>query len=476
MKKIVPHCLKPQDIDLSSLEENHVFRSDLLFFIRLAGTHAQTLFWQGFPRSAMARRKKMFSIAKKAIPKNKAHFRSAVLDPKCRHTKTTDIFHKGFLSLLRKLQEDESLQKIFADGFKQQHGIFWRFEQFNDAIEILIDKRHYLEHYAERKRKRETFNAQKNTKVLEALSILLLPGICNMLEMRARSVKEKTAQAAADGMHTLFEWCRQENAESRRLMFSEERKRARIGKTRRKALATDADNTAIWLKSYRALGISPTDYREFQFKRRYDFIGPQNLRAIFECLGLPLQKKSRALIYTADHAEKPSFRHDIEPLYMLTMHIGAVIHHYIDFAPKDKKGEKIQDADLHNIRNTLAHNGLFWRIYAQDNKSPLTVEDVFAKVLASLPTGQKSTFCDQIERLLRRENHAVMHTSDDGHPKTEKIRRWSAEKRAQAKQEKNSGTEVNRRRAVRKIAAGWMRALQHAGQSNGLQRAGKNAT
>ncbi|MFH1157796.1 MAG: hypothetical protein V1721_02770 [Pseudomonadota bacterium] len=476
MKKIVPHCLKPQTIDLEVLEENPDFRSDLLFFIRLTGAYAQAIFWQAFPRSAPARRKKMFETAKRKIEENKRNFRDAILDPKKRHAQTTDLFHKGFFDLLKELEKDDSIKKVFADGLKQEHGIFWRFEEFIAALEVLKEKRDYLEHYEERKSGKQVFAPEKNAKALEALGFLLLPEICNMLEMSARAVKGAEAEKAAGDIYVLFGWCKQERAKSIHLI-SEERKRSRLDKRKRKALATDADNTRVWLKSYRTLGISPTDYREFQFKRRYFFIGPQNLRALFGELGCPLQMKNRALVYESGAGQKTSFKHDVEPFYLLAVRINAAICRYLDFAPKDKK-DNIKDTELRNIRNTLAHNGLFWRIYPEGSPSPspLTVEEVFSQVLEPLTRGDRSEFCDSIERLLRRENHAVLHTRTvDGHPKTEKIRRWNDERREQVKKSPEGNAVVSNRRAVRKVVAGWMGALQRAGQKKGLPKAGKNA-
>lgn len=471
MKIIIPHASKPLSLDLSALELGPDFRSDLLFFIRLAGTYAQTIFWQAFPRSAMARRKKMFNLAKQVIPENKAVFRAAVLDPQKRHSKTTDLFHKGFLSLLAQIGQDPTAQKIFTDGLKQEHGIFWRFDELLEFLEALMEKRHYLEHYEERRKKNLSFDNRMNLKAMEALGVLLLPELCNMLEMSAKAVKGKSARSVADDIHTLLAWCKQERSKSIQLMFSEERKRSKLDKRRRKSLAPDADNAQVWLKSYYTLGISPTDYRLFQFKRRYDFIGQQNLRLLFRALGAPLQQKSRALIYESSPTAKLSFRYDVEALYLLAVRIGAVIHRFLDYAPKDNKG-KFSDPTLKAIRDSLAHNGLFWDIRMPNNQ-PLSAEEVFQAVMAPLPMGLRSQFCDRMEVLLRRENHAVLHSVMDGHPKTEKIRRWTDDRRVAAKQ--SSDITVSHRRSIRKVAARWMRALQQAGQTHGLKMAGKNA-
>ncbi|MBW7837953.1 MAG: hypothetical protein H3C28_15105 [Sphingomonadales bacterium] len=473
MKIIIPRSLKPKSLDLFVLEENPDFRSDFLFFIRLAGTYAQTIFWQAFPRSAMARRKKMYEIAKKTISEDKKPFREAILEPKKRYTKTTDIFHKGFIQLLRELEKDPDIKKTFSDGLKQEHGIFWNFNELIEALEVLREKRHYLEHYEERRRKKEIFDKRKNVFVMEALGILLLPELCNMLEMSAEAVKGKAAREVRKDIHTLFAWCKQERTNSIQRMFSIERKRSSLDKRRRKALAPDAQNTQVWLKSYRALCTSPTDYKQFQFKRRYDFIGPQNLRILFKELGAPLQHKSRSLVYESGVKPTLSFRYDVEPFYLLAVRIGATIHRFLDFAPKDRKG-KLVDRSLIDIRNTLAHNGLFWDIHSNGNLT-MKPEEVFNKILAFLSKGRRTEFCDRIEALLRRENHPIIHSTVDGHPKTEKIWRCNEEWRVSAKKTSDTAIKISHRRAVRKIAAKWMRALQQAGQANGLHKAGKNA-
>lgn len=473
MKIIVPHGLKPTSLDLLVLEEDADFRSDFLFFIRLGGTYAQTIFWQAFPRSAMARRKKMFEIAKKTIPENKGPFREAILEPKKRHAKTTDLFHKGFILLLKELEKDPDIKKVFDNGLKQEHGIFWNFNDLIDALEALREKRGYLEHYQERRSKKEIIDKRTNLLVMESLGILLLPELCNMLEMSAKAVKGRLAREVTQDIHTLFAWCKQERRNSIQRMFSIERKRSNLDKRRRKALAPDAQNTQVWLKSYRALCTSPTDYKQYQFKRRYDFIGPQNLRLLFKELGAPLQHKSRSLVYESGVTTPLSFKYDVEPLYLLAVRIGATIHRFLDFAQKDRKG-KFVDPDLKDIRDTLAHNGLFWDIRSCD-KPVMKTEEVFRKILASLPMGPRSAFCDRVEVLLRRENHPVIHSTVDGHPRTEKIWRCNEERRASLKQSSCAAEKISRRRAVRKIAARWMRALQQAGQANGLHKAGKNA-
>lgn len=466
-------------IHLSILEESPAFRSDFLYFIRLAGTFAQTIFWQAFSPSAMARRKKMLKLADETIPggRNKdSPFRRAILDPRERHAKATDLLHKGFIELLKKLGEDPAIRAGFSAGLKREHAIPWNFDEFVEYLDALREKRGYLEHFEERAANGRVFEPAMNLRAIEALGILLLPELCNMLLMSARAVKGEDARRAEDEIRAVLEDAKRTKAESVRSMHSEERRRNRMSKTRRQALSPDAPNAPLWRKSYRLLALLPTEYRPYQFKRRYDFIGPQNLRLLFAKLGSPLKPSSRALAYSSEE-QRVSFRYDVEALYRLSVLIGAAIHRFVGVgkAETGNKGKRAKGQDndsLSIIRNTLAHNGLFWCI-REKGERPLEVEAVFSAVMAPLAMSLRSEFCVRIENLLRKENYAVLHSESDGHPKAERLRRWTEEKR-RAVRSGADGTKLEPRRGVRKIAAEWMRALQAAGQANGLRNARKN--
>ena len=68
-----------------------------------------------------------------------------------------------------------------------------------------------------------------------------------------------------------------------------------------------------------------------------------------------------------------SFRRDIEPIYHLTARINLIIHNFIEELPRNRNGKVLgvndnETSNLRDIRNTVAHNGLFWNTTNEDGR------------------------------------------------------------------------------------------------------------
>lgn len=468
------------DLTLSLFEKQPGFRADLLLFLRLAGTHVQSLFWTCFPAEGNPR-KKMLALAKTLGDQTRA-----LTDPKIRLANTTDPLNAGFRKLLEAF--DEPLKKAFIERLRIEHGIFLRFDEFQDVVNRLREKRHWLEHYDDRI-KQGTRCPVRDEDVFKILPVFLLPELCSLLHGRMSywggrgdaKVHPQEATAAIHRVREIFETGKTERRQSLKAVSEDERRRRVLEKTKRKYLAS---GNQPWERAYRALCTDPTDYRAHTFRLHYTFIGPQNLRALFACLGSPLRLDQGTLVYEGPTTRRLNFRQDVEPFYRLAVTINLALHRYLEEVPKNKTGkdkDKIQDELLRDVRNEIAHNGLFWRVKRKDGDGTFVpFRDLLARLLATLPKKHDAAcLCDQLESLLRKQNYPTLTTpalTPGDPPKTERIRRWTAERRAAVRAGLEDGTVIRHDRTqVRSVVAGWMRDLQAAGQAKGLQHAGKNA-
>jgi|GEM_PF-2525049 len=439
-EQITPLPPPPTQLDLLPLlEASPQLRSDLLFFIRLAGTYCQSIFWQAFPRSAKTRRQRLFDLAQNGIPDSDGKlipcgsaFKEAILNPKIRHAQTTDILNTGFIKLLQALAQTPApkghakIYEIFSKGLVQRHGLPWNIDEFIAAVQRLIEMRHFLEHYKERIAKHNTPAPCEQAAFLTALGLLLLPQFCNELEHAAKRVKQPAAHEAAAQMALIFTHAKAKRAEGIKAMFAEARARKNIyapGTERRKSggyknkkQKSRELQSGKWRKYYYGLKLAPTDLRENSFKRYYDFIGEQNFRQICARLGAPLaignlqqfdpdKPRDKNFVIYADTENRLSFKNEILPFYLAIMHIQKIMQFYLDnyaekhpkpspselsaLSRKDRKEAKyktgkIKDLNLRAIRNQIAHNGLFWLTKNEGTGSLFSEQEIFTQIMQIL--------------------------------------------------------------------------------------------
>jgi len=430
----------PAQLDLLPLlEASPRLRANLLFFIRLASTYCQSIFWQTFPRTAKKRRQQLFALAENGLPQPDGtikpcgkNFKDAILKPKIRYAQTTDILNKGFIKLLQALAKTPApkghakIYEIFTKGLVQRHGLPWNIDEFIAAVQRLIEMRHFLEHYKERIIKQNTPTPQETAEFLTALGLLLLPQFCNELEHAAKGIKPPAAHKAPEQMALIFTHAKAKRAEGIKSMFAEARARKNIyaageertksGGYKNKKQKSRELLSGKWRKYYYGLKLGPTDLRENRFKHYYDFIGEQNFRQICARLGAPLEisklkdfdshnPQQQDYILYASAENRLSFKNEIMPFYLVIMRIQKIMHFYIDnYAEKipplsssqsrgmskeqhkkaKKEAGKIADPNLRAIRNQIAHNGLFWQTKNEETGSSFSEQEIFTRIMQIL--------------------------------------------------------------------------------------------
>lgn len=504
----------PQELDLLPLlRQSPRLRADLLFYTRLAGTYCQTIFWQAFALSAKIRRKFLFETAKATITGKS--FKEAILNPQKRAAQSTDILHSGFVKLLKQLQQQprpepainqgqtDSINDSFSKGLRERHGLPWDMAEFIAAIEILVKQRGFLEHFDERLKdnaKGEQGHIptlQENAKFIHALGLLLLPQFCNEVENTLRRIKDasgsKIGAETAETIAAIFTDAKQKRAEGIKMMFAEARARKNMhkgqektknGKHKNKKQISRALLSGAWRKYYYGLKLSPTDFRENTFKRYYDFIGEQNFKQIYTLLGADLDssklknfdmdnpQKGDYFIYASD-TTRPSFRYEIALFYICVMRLQLLLHFYLGYAPKGKK-DKITDPILKEIRDTIAHNGLFWRVKNPDESVEfLPVKAVFRAIMHMLKTEHMSgsnippytEFYDSAYMLLQQENCPIWHmkTAENEPPQTRKISKQILTHKLQLRKSlKKQAKHREERKLLRARLTIWIKQLQKA--------------
>lgn len=454
-------------IDFSEIEKFPGFRSDALYFIRLSGAYIQSIFWDVFSgdsKSATKRRAAMKALAAEKIEENDRNkeLRQAILDPKTRWHQTLDCFSSGFQKFLESFPDEMRL--AFEEKLRLEHAIFLRFPDFIKLLVALLQARHHLEHYEERIKKNKAKNFTDED-VARALCLLLPPHFMTLflgritvwqgklISSEARARVEETKSC----IRVLAVQITKERRESTRNLFSSERDRQKLkNKSQRKALVSrDRKWFRFFLETSNA---RKDDYREFNFKIRYYFIGEQNINRIRKAL----EKNTK---------EPLNFKRDIEGFYDLTARVNLVLHRYLEILPRDREDKIVgataeETQDLRSIRNTVAHNGLFWDARRKADASVYDVADVFRIVMAAIRREfgpERLNDCyTALERLFRREQYAVVDLRGDPMSQPRKIRRWTFENREKYSAERY---ERDMRRAFRKETGRWMKALVLARQS-----------
>jgi hypothetical protein len=473
---------KHPDIDISALEANPDFRADYLYFIRLAATYMQSIFRDVFRarnKGDRKRRKRMYALAQNVIRDPQSELLISIQNPERRNRETLDCLKTVFPVLLRALPDD--VRETFENRMKHEHAIFVQLHTFAHILDILREKRNRLEHYEDRQQNGREPNVREE-EVINALGRFLLPHLHTVFLGRLRHYQNKlvdqydleTIAISHDTIDGLFRMRREQRRNANYRLFAVERRRDRTPRPVRQGHHTAKQP---WREYYQIYNQHrPTDYREFEFKTRFYFMGEQNFHRIRHMLG-------------DDDTGALSFRDHIEPFYFLTARVNLVLHRYLARLPANKQG--IQGYDDHYdtpklraIRNTIAHNGLFWVVRTKDNDI-IPDDQVFALVLRNLALmcddglTLANDCCNTLAQIFRDENYAIVHLpGDETHPpRARKIGRWTAARRQAYL---DAGYEIDKRGHARKHVARWMRQLKdakaqarlHGRQNNAIKDAG----
>jgi hypothetical protein len=467
------------DLNLSCLEEGTTFRSDELYFIRLAGGYIRSIFWHVFSGHNKKNREDLYeTVTALKVPSENAEghrmFCASIIPDDTNHLRSgeTDCLSGTFKAVLQKLPE--KFDEIFEDKLKQDFGIFLRFRDdkgnkntltFLKAIEVLQKRRNYLEHYLTLEKgkfkTREKYNKQRvegedpvysDLWFVESLGLFLLPQILHSFAGRVASgeVKRQGTPTMAAAIHEQVRVIIKERKQNTRNSFAEEntRKKIKDKSARKKKL----DPALPWRIAYRQMSLAPTDYREHEFKLRYYFIGKDRIEVLRN-------------IFRKDTDTRPvHFRRDIEPFYSLTVNVGLLIHRLFEEIKEWDESLLKDDEDLRLIRDTIAHGDFFWdaKQKTEKNSEPLGLRTVFETIgRAAWKTrgiGRTEELFGQIENLLRHENFSVVDISGQP-PKYLHITKWTRKHRKEYLETEQDGVLLDKRKDLRKEVARWMRAL-----------------
>jgi hypothetical protein len=499
-------------LNFAKLEENPDFRAEELYFIRMTNAYVAGIFWDAFPRNNKNRRRSLYELVK-VLPDKHRHLRDAILPIEDQSGKrgqaVLDCLGGGFVKdILQKL--DEPTAKHFEEiAMKFNHGLLIRFSDdlnraenltFLKAIEVLYKRRNFLEHYGEPNKVKANGNLEsgrtstekyleKQSKnnwdhsdhnVIRALSLFLLPEIMHHFAGRIAHYENKLLpQSNVSNAAIVREIIRaavKERKEHKKLLFDAERKRSKMkDKAKRKAiLSDDIPWRAAYLKHSEHKGRA-TDYRQHEFKLRYYFIGQRNIDAI-------MAKLARNGEVTHFH-----FKRDIEAFYVLTIKVNMQIHLALGCVPRDAQKNLIgDDADetvfLSDIRNGIAHNGLFWNIKRDDQcyASREIFDLVFRKLDQHQGREAANQFYNRVAALLNDQNYSIVDidadTSTNTPPKALHIKHWKKAHREKYSSGNRDGVSVDHRRVFRARVAHFYRHLKAARNDALLAKPRKTAT
>lgn len=477
-------------IDLSQLEAcSSSFRSDELFFIRLTSPYIATIFRAAFGRSNRTRLKYIRDIlSDKAFDKGDGLYLRQALAPRYyvnNSPRPIDATNGPFRRLIEKITEFEII-KHFESTLRLQFGIYERFcsrenilsnlISFEDAIICLVRRRNFLEHFekppekAGKKSERDKYNekrrarekAHSDDELISALGLFLLPDIFHLFLGRIASHEAKIGQKTQNTflLREKIKSITKTRREFTKRRFEQELTRANIkDKSYRKKLVLGREK---WRDAYGWLQDDKTDYRQNEFRLRYFFIGEHNINEIVKFL------------QSHGAAKKLHFKSEIEAFYILSVNINLIIHRFLQNVPKDEKDHiELPDPEMTKavtlIRNTIAHNGLFWRV--QDGEVIMSVAYVFETLLAvakigliKKPHDSSEPFNDlfsSIERLLRAQNYSTVYL-EDPQPTFKYIHRWKEAVRKTYGENRSEKVRLDKRKTLRKVSGKWLRYLQKA--------------
>ncbi len=460
-------------IELLPLEQHSTlgagFRADELYFIRLAGVYLQSIFWDVFPTKT-ARREQMFMLAKQRINRDThPELFDSILDAHTRSRHVMDCLSGAFRKFLESLLEEENkeLREQFQECLKHHHALFLSLHEFLAQVLVpLIQKRHALEKFGEEQIQKKIRNDKRNwddAAFIHALTLLLPPEFWHIYTGRILSLRNALTEKAEikhiddtlAAIECMFIQSRTRRRDGNKKLFAEERKRSKMPeKHKRKALVSPR---LEWKRAHNSLNYQrKDDYREWEFRMRYYFMGTQNFHAICR------------LLRREDETLPLGFKRDVEAMYFLATKVNLRIHRYLARLPmaEDEKGKKrLQGINaeetelLQAIRDGVAHNHLFFLLHKRDG-SYFSVQELFLVLLVALRReGLHNDFKAGLEGVFRREVFAVVDRRMDATRQPQKIRRWTEQNRQNYTRE---SYERDMRRATRREVGRWMRALQKA--------------
>jgi hypothetical protein len=488
-----------QSYSLKPFEQDTAFRADMMYFLLCVNRFCEAMFWEKF-FDKKDKRKKLREHADDYMSENKtidpfvmsafAHGEKAGFNSVRPHL---DCYNSSFLEFMKKLPEPT--KKRLHDVLIHEFALFYAdtgFDDFITALEILKQKRNDLEHFLEI----EKFYPNKpskysDEKTVMTLGIFLLPAMRGMVTgamlSSASRLNNKNMQPIIDKTQQLFEKAGEEQKQQLRVLYAEVATREKLDKERRQALEAKKAKyqEEIWKMCEKE------GYRLGTFKRIYHMIGERAMKAIEAKMidnAPDLHDNIRKKRITSDIT--PNFKHDYEAAYMLATRINLVLNRAVasllepewkealnktankkkwgNYTSGDKKDakERIGNkfSEVSHIRDTIAHNGMFWDALAGE-------EAVFTVILRDITTHlgkQKANdIYTELYGLCKKYSRAIATPTDknrtqEGHIKTapEVIATWSRQRRENYLRPEYYT--INKRPYLQLVVSQWVTALNNS--------------
>lgn len=500
------------------------FRADLLYFIRLAGNYAASIViecragaskkhraefshWLGLDVGADRKNAKPATSQKELESRLWTQFLQrnprlvSAIDNKPLIKKDIwralafghpwfDVFKTDFPMLLSEMPV--AMRERLSQSLQRNHLLPWQARNFLAAIEDLTRYRHWLEHRNDRIARGEMRPAVSDARLLEILGLMLLPFLGNHLVGRIRhhawkaglrnqrEMTENARNALASSLASRRETSRFMNGLKRRVDLESIRARItnkygnvpsdeavhRIAKEDAKKRRDLESQKAAMLELHRRYFGMHTwpRYNYENFLIRFAFIGRRRIRALEEKLGI------------AGEAQ-PDFILLIEPTFMLAMDIALIIHVWLtelEDAGVEVRDKKKAGPVVSALRNGIAHGDWVWDI-ADDTRNGVafTFQELLAALLDLPNMGRlhdsktrQNDLLTRMEAVLRPSGwahvYALAAPGDDPNqlPARYVVKRWTPAYRERFAD--RSRWRVEKRAALRRIAAAWMRDVAHA--------------
>ncbi len=488
-------------VNLEALETDDEFRVAYLFYLQQANTYIASIFWHVFNDGT--RKKKLYEVIKPCDEKIKQnHTRNRqlheVLDAKLLKSIVPqesgakepfmDCYNAGFVTLLLALPDNMKLS--FKNKLSTEHAIPLTLEAFCDAIDALRLKRNFLKAWELKKNKS---NPPDDGETLRALGLLLPSKLhqnfCGAVSHAIARISRKTGRRpgvnVAD-VRAVFSAARKDRAEATMAQFSQLRTKKIMTANERKA---KEHSKQAWMNKYQQLypdGAWPR-YKYHNFKILYYFFGDANVARITTMLDALAERKGHKL------PAGVHFSRDVEVIYNVGMQINNVLDLAFwrlskadadqqvlliadGYSKRQAKDEMERHSPLQGrmreIRNAIAHNGLFWCVDIANRH--LSVEDIFNQVFTAFlnphiqnPREQINNIYSKIQGIINKQDYDWVFPQnpdqnnmepDQTPPKV--IRHWSKPNR----QEYANPVKwrIDRRIKVRAVMSEWMKAIKAA--------------
>ncbi len=387
----------PAKIDFSSLEEDIKFRADLLFYLHQANAYIATIFWHGFGngKTITQMRSLVRELEQQRDKRLEGGLRKSLFTKEGR--KNMDVFKDDFITVLESLPQ--SRKDAFAQKLRLDHAIPLNFKDFTNLVDDLKEKRHFLEHFEDRRHRPRLDDKQ----FYKALGLLLLPSLHGMVLGSVASAMRRTHARNDASLETVRQILRgsHEDRKQGARDLALHRKKENMQRWRRQAEEQKETKWHGLYDIYFPDGHFPR-YNHSNFKLRYFFIGAPKIRRIMTELDQ---------VYSP---QTPHFRNEIEAVYDTTLRINLLIWAFLQKSPLKQK--KWPNA-LKPLRNHIAHNDFFWTLPAAQQDQPdkiVSPKQVFRLLFdfsKKDPNGYKRALHlrDDVKSILKKQDFAYAY-------------------------------------------------------------------